>query len=149
MIDDTKTLIYAVQGNIARGAIIESDLTLSPCYVARVGNSFAHGKTVKDAFADAQAKEVKKTPIKKRLEMFKKKYPLLDSTAKGQDLFDWHNILTGSCRMGREAFCREHGVLLQEKYTIGYFLDLTENAYGGSVIKQLKQLYNGNSIENY
>ena len=58
-----------------------------------------------------------------------------------QDFFEWHNKLTGSCLMGREQFAREHEVDLEASMTVREFIKLTENAYGGSTIRKLKEFY--------
>ena len=46
-IDNIPIIITQVHGNIAYGYIIDIDLTLKSCFIAKVGNSFAHGKTIK------------------------------------------------------------------------------------------------------
>ena len=142
MVDDVPTLIDSVHRNYAKGSVIKDDLTLQPCYIAKVGNLFAHGKTLKEAMRDAQAKYDENLPIEERIANFKKQYPTLDTKAKGKELYDWHHILTGSCRMGRDKFCRANDVSMDAEYTIEYFLHLTENAYGSSVIKQVIDAYN-------
>ena len=58
-----------------------------------------------------------------------------------QDFFEWHNKLTGSCLMGREQFAREHEVDLEASMTVREFIKLTENAYGGSTIRKLKEFH--------
>ena len=140
-IDCVPTIITQVRGNIARGYIVKEDLTLDPCFIAKVGDSFAHGKTLKEALADAEAKEMKNTPIEKRIEKFIEVFGSLDSEHTGKKFYDWHHILTGSCKMGRDGFCKSHDIDLEKKYTVRYFLDITENAYGGDVIKQIRESY--------
>ena len=49
--------------------------------------------------------------------------------------------LTGSCLMGREQFARKHEVDLEASMTVREFIKLTENAYGGSTIRKLKEFY--------
>ena len=140
-IDATPTLIYNVRGNVARGAILRNDLTLKDCYIAKVGNSFAHGDTAKEAMRDATAKDMEQRPLKERIGEFVKQYPKLTTKATGRELYDWHHILTGSCAMGRNEFCRANDVKMEELYTIDYFLKLTENSYGGDVIRQVRESY--------
>ena len=41
--------------------------------------------------------------------------------------------------MGREQFCKEKGLDIDAEYTVREFISLTENAYGGDTIKQLKE----------
>ena len=58
-IDRIPTIITQVYGNIAYGYIVKKDLTTSPCFIAKVGNSFAHGDTLEKVVADAREKEIK------------------------------------------------------------------------------------------
>ncbi len=136
-IDNVPSVITQVHGNIACGYIVKEDLTLEPCFIAKVGNSFAHGKTLKDAVADAEAKETKRLPIEERIEKFMGVFGSLDSEYTGKEFYDWHHILTGSCRMGRDKFCEENGIDLEKKYSVRYFLNITKNSYGGDVIKEI------------
>ena len=141
-VDSVPTIIIQIKGNFAKGYIIDEDnLTFVPCYIAKVGNSFAHGKTLKEAVADAKVKDIEKMAIEERIEKFKVVFGSLDSEHTGKKFYDWHHILTGSCRMGRDRFCKVHKIDLEKKYTVRYFLDITENAYGGDVIKQIRESY--------
>lgn len=58
-INKIPTIITQVYGNIAYGYIVKKDLTTSPCFIAKVGNSFAHGDTLEKVVADAREKEIK------------------------------------------------------------------------------------------
>ena len=136
-IDCVPTIITNIHNNVAIGFIIGFDMTLIPCYVAKAGNSFAHGKTLKDAVKDAEAKEVREMPIEERIEKFIEVFGSLDSEHTGKEFYDWHHILTGSCRMGRDAFCKENGIDLTKKYSVKYFLNITKNSYGGDIIKKI------------
>ena len=140
-IDDVKTIITHVRGYIARGYIVKEDLTFEPCFIAKVGNSFAHGKTIKEAVADAEAKEMENMPIEERIKKFIEVFGTLDSEHTGKKFYDWHHILTGSCRMGRDEFCKAHGIDLEKKYTVRYFLDITQDSYGSDVIQQIVAAY--------
>ena len=51
------------------------------------------------------------------------------------------NFTIGSCRMGRDEFCKAHDINLEKKYTVRYFLDITKNSYGRDVIKMLRKAY--------
>ena len=136
-IDGVPTIITNIHNNVASGFIIRFDMTLIPCYVAKAGNSFAHGKTLKDAVKDAEAKEMGEMPIEERIEKFIEVFGSLDSEHTGKEFYDWHHILTGSCRMGRDAFCKENNIDLEKKYSVRYFLNITKNSYGGDIIKQI------------
>jgi len=148
LVDDVPTLIYAVHGGYARGAILRGDLSLRPCYVARVGNCFAHGDTIREARCDAVEKDLKKLPVKERIASFVAAHPDPDAECSGRDLYDWHHILTGSCRMGRDEWCREHGLSpARARMTVWEFCRLTADAYGGATIRAVAALY-GISIED-
>lgn len=136
-IDGVPTIITHIHNDVASGFIIGFDMTLIPCYVAKAGNYFAHGKTLKDALKDAEAKEMREMPIEERIEKFIEVFGSLDSEHTGKEFYDWHHILTGSCRMGRDKFCEENGINLTKKYSVRYFLNITKNSYGGDIIKQI------------
>ena len=140
MIDSTPTLIYHVRGQIAVGAILQDDLTLRDCYIAKMGNFFAHGETAEQAIADAQKKYEKKRPLKERIASFVAKFPI-GVKAPASEFFEWHNILTGSCTIGREQFCRERGIKMDDLYTSEQFIDITKDAYGSDAILKLKEAY--------
>ena len=140
MFDDTPTVIYSVKGQVARGAFVRADLTLDPCYIARVGNSFAHGETIRKAVEDATEKDMQDRPLEERIAMFVQVHPDLD-TPYG-DLFQWHSNLTGSCRMGRENWCREHGLNPTDSITVRQFIEGTKDNFGGGAIRQLAKSYN-------
>lgn len=144
LIDNVQTLLYRSHGNVARGAILRQDLTLIPCYVVRDGQGiFAHGKTIEEAMEELAEKLFEGMPVEERIERFTeafergKEYPV-------KAFYDWHNKLTGSCAMGREEFAKAHGIDIEnDVMTVDQFLDLTENAYGGRIIKQLRQKIEG------
>ena len=141
-IDGVKTIIYSTKGNVARCAILNTDLTLDDCYVAKWGTSFAHGKTSKIAIEEAKNKELSNSPIEERIGLFKsefsknKKYPAIN-------FYKWHSILTGSCSFGKENFVKNKSIDLEnDKMTVKEFIDLTKNEYGGEVIMQLANDFN-------
>lgn len=136
-VNDTPTLIDLILGDYAQGRILCCDLTTESCYVARVDNCFAHGRTLKEAVADAESKATNMRPIEERISRFKESFPSLETQAKGYEFYRWHYTLTGSCTMGRDQFIREHELDMEKEYTVQYFLDITKEAYGGSVIHQL------------
>lgn len=140
-IDYVPSIITQVHGNIACGYIVKADLTLESCFIAKVGNSFAHGKTLKEAVADAKAKEAKRLPIEERIEKFREVFGSLDSEHTGKEFYEWHHILTGSCKMGRDEFCKSHNIDLTQKYSVRYFLDITKNSYGKNIIKLIEKAY--------
>ena len=140
-IDNVPTIITQVHGNFAYGYIVKDDLTLSPCFIAKVSNSFAHGKTLEEAVADAKAKELEKMTVEERVAKFVEAFGPLDSEHTGKEFYDWHNILTGSCHMGRDEFCRSHSIDLTQKYSVRYFLNITKGSYGSDVIQLIIKAY--------
>ena len=89
---------------------------------------------------DATNKALRNEPVERRIERFKTAYPDFDRPIPAKELFDWHNILTGSCLFGRQQFCKEHEIAVdKDTFSVNQFIDLTVNAYGGDVIKQLKK----------
>lgn len=80
-------------------------------------------------------------PIKERIAKFIEVFGSLDLEHTGKEFYDWHHILTGSCKMGRDEFCKSHNIDLTHKYSVDYFLDITKNAYGSDVIQQVYESY--------
>ena len=141
MVDNMQTIITLVHGNVAQGFILQSDLQLEPCFIVKENNKFAHGNTLRDAFTSLQEKLYDDSTEEERIEAFKQKFPSYDTKYDNQDLFTYHHVLTGSCRMGRESFVLDRGLSLDDKITVREFVQLTKNAYGGNIIKQLPQAY--------
>ena len=139
-IDDVFTLIDSVSGNFAKGRILSKDMTTRPCYIAKVGNYFAHGDTLREAMADAQAKYNENRPLTERIADFNREFPDRDVKVDAARLFEWHHILTGSCLAGRKAFCEDRGLDYEHgHYTVNEFIRLTREAYGGEEIKELEK----------
>ena len=135
-IDCLPTAIKSVHSNFKRGFIINDNLTLKPCYIANFNGFFAHGKTLKEAISEAKNKYFSSKSVIERMiefeKLFKKgkKYP-------NKEFFKWHNLLTGSCLMGRENFCLSKGIDLNDRSTPEEFIELCKNYFGGEIIKQL------------
>ena len=55
-----------------------------------------------------------------------------------KDFFDWHGKITGSCELGRN-FKKSQYRLRNDVFTVAEFIALTENEYGGEIIKRLKE----------
>ena len=138
LIDDTQTIIESVRGNIAKGCILQSDLTLTPCHVVKENGKFAHGNTLREAFEALQEKLYDESTEEERLQKFREHFPDFSAKYPARELFTWHHILTGSCKAGRESFCRDHGIDIDKyTFTIHEFISLTKDSYGGETIKKL------------
>ena len=138
MIDGIAITISHIHGNIAKGTIVNRDLTETPCYIVKEGKYFAHGKTLAEVREELQDKLFNKMSVKERIAEFWKchkkgiKYPT-------KDFFEWHHKLTGSCLMGRQQFAKDHDVDLEGEMTVEEFIALTKNSFGGDIIKRLEE----------
>ena len=141
-IDVVPTLIDHVHENVAKGRILQDDLTTEDCYIVKQGSLFAHGETLRKAMDALRGKLFEDMPEDERIAEFVKvhewgkQYP-------SADYYEWHHRLTGSCDMGRSEFAKRHGYKLtdDELLTVEEFIKLTANSYGGSVIKKLRESY--------
>lgn len=138
IVDGIPTTISHIHGNTAKGTIVNNDLTETPCYIVKEDRYFAHGETLAEANASLQDKSFEEMPTEERIAAFWKchkkgvKYPT-------KDFFEWHHKLTGSCLMGRQQFAKDHGIDLEGEMTVEEFITLTENSFGGDIIKQLEE----------
>ena len=139
VIDETPTILRQVRGNVARGAILGCDLSLTPCWVVKQGGTFAHGATLREAMEALRDKLFEDMPEEERVRAFLaetergKKYP-------ARYFYDWHHRLTGSCDMGRASFARGHGIDVDTyELDLDEFVRLTCNAYGGDVIRRVME----------
>ena len=136
-IDGVNTLIRSVRGNTAHGAILNGDLTLTPCYIVKQDNIFAHGETLREAMEALRDKLFEDMPEDERIDAFLRE-TAREKTYPTQYFYDWHHRLTGSCDMGRKQFARDYGVDLEHgMMTLTEFLELTKDAYGGDVIRKV------------
>ena len=141
-VDNVYTIFTAIRGNVAKGyALLQSDLTLVPCFIVKENDLFAHGNTLRDAFNSLQEKLYDDSTEEGRIAAFKKKFPEYDVKYDNRDLFAYHHVLTGSCRMGRESFCKDKGLSLDGKTSVREFVELTQNDYGGDIIAKLPSAY--------
>ena len=136
IIDNISTIITSIHGNVAKGFILNKNLTLEKIFVAKGNNKFAHGKTLKEAVADLQEKIFDDLGIEEKIEMFNKQFNRFDKYI-GEEFYKWHHILTGSCTAGRNNFVRENNLDLKKTYSVDEFIKITKNSYGGNIIKKL------------
>ena len=136
-IESVNTLIRSVCGNIAHGAIVNNDLTITPCYIVKQDGVFAHGETLREAMEALRDKLFEDMPEDERIDAFLRETDR-EKTYPTQYFYDWHHRLTGSCDMGRKQFALDHGVDLEHgMMTLTEFLELTKDAYGGDVIRKV------------
>jgi len=141
MIDSIMTVITHIKNNVAKGFILCSDLSLSPCYVAKQDNLFAHGETVKEAIQALNVKIFDNMSTDERIDSFIGNFDW-DIKYPAMEFFDWHNKLTGSCQLGRETFAKDHEIdLLNDQFTVKEFIELTKDSFEGQIIRQLETAY--------
>ena len=140
LVDHVQTIITRVYKNIAKGFILNKDLTLESCYIAKGHNMFAHGTTSKKAIESLQAKIFDNLDTEDAIEEFRKKFKK-NKKYKGKQFYEWHHILTGSCTMGRDNFVKNNQIDLEKEFSVIEFIELCKNDYGGSIIRELKQYY--------
>ena len=139
IIDEMPTIIKSVRNNIAKGFILNGDFTLIPTFVVKENGKFAHGETLHDAFDSLQEKLYDDSTEEERLEAFKKHFPDFTKKVSAKELFHWHHVLTGSCKQGRMSFCANKGIDIdKDAYTVHEFIGLTQDSYGGDIIRKLK-----------
>ena len=138
IIDEMPTIIKFVRNNVAKGFILNNDFTLEETFVVKENNQFAHGKTLHEAFQSLQEKLYDDSTEEERLEAFKEHFKDFSQQYSAKELFTWHHVLTGSCKQGRESFCKQYGIDLdKDMFTIHDFVELTKDSYGGDIIKRL------------
>ena len=141
-VDGIATIITNVRGNIAKGYLLCDDLTLSPCYVAKGQNMFAHGETAKAAVHALQEKIYANMDADAAIETFIQEFPDREKKYLARAFYVWHHLLTGSCETGRDKFVNEHGIGLEnDTFTVQEFIDITRNDYGEDVIRQLEKAW--------
>ena len=138
MIDGVQTIIRKIRFGAAFGVILNSDLTLTRCWVVKGNNQFAHGTTLKEAREALAEKLFDCMSEDERIVAFWKEHNRTDKY-NGRDLWAWHHRLTGSCEMGRNQFCADRGIDIDgTEWTVDEFIELCKDSYGGRIIKRLK-----------
>ena len=136
-VDNISCIFKSVHENYALVEVIDvNSLELKKAFIGKFENCFAHGETIRDAIEDARSKYYQTLDFdeakEKLIAEFKEKGKL---TVK--ELYNWHGILTGSCRFGRTQFQTEHNLKDDDLLTLEEFVELTKNAFGGERILSL------------
>ena len=141
-IDGVNTIFEHINKNVAKGKIVNGDLTTEDCYIVKGNNMFAHGETIKKAMQALQEKIYDSLDVDEAIAKFKEKFKQKNRKYNASDFYVWHHILTGSCEQGRVNFCKNNNIDLKNgKYTVLEFIEITENSYCGDIIKRLKKYY--------
>ena len=140
LIDDVLTAITQLHGDVARGYIVQGDLTKRDCYVVKRNGLFAHGDDLKSAQAAVMDKVFAQLDADERIAEFAKTHAP-DAAYLTADFYKWHGLLTGSCAAGRDQFARDRGIDMGGAMTVDEFIALCENAYGREIIAKVKGRY--------
>jgi len=138
-IDGIPTVIKRLHANLAKGYVIGKDFTTVPCYIAKdnIGH-FAHGESGAKARENLANKALMDKTVDERVRKFIEHFDL-DKTYSGHEFYKWHNILTGSCDVGRELFVKNNEIDLDREYTVFEFLNITEMYYEGWIISKVRK----------
>ena len=141
MINNIPTIIKSVRGNIAKGFILQEDLTLSLCYIAKENRIFTHGNTIRSALAALQKRMYFDLTRNERISKFKEHFNDFTKKYPASDLFVWHHILARDKKKTCDLFCLKHGIDLEkDSFTLYEFIEITKKSYGGEFIKKLLNL---------
>ncbi len=121
----------------AKVAVInKTDLSSELQFIYKFNGCFAHGKTLREAKADAENKYYSQLDVNERIKKFHETFKV-NVKYSAKLFYEWHTTLTGSCGSGKDLWVKERGVDLNSKMTIQEFIELTKNSYGGEIIKKL------------
>lgn len=140
MIDGVPTIITGLRGSVAMGFIVMADLSKRRTFVVKGGGKFAHGEDLHAAQAALEEKLFDDMPVEEKLEAFREQFTPGEAYTVA-DFYDWHHRLTGSCTQGRDAFAQDHELSMNDAMTPEEFIDLTKDAFGGRIIRQLAEHY--------
>lgn len=135
-VDNIPCYFLAIKDGLAKVKIIKDDFTTEVRYISKQGNLFAHGKTKEEASQSVLDKHFASLSFAEKKSEFIKKFKKNDKH-KANIFFDWHHILTGSCKSGRLDFIQSRGISLESEMTVLDFLQVTQNEYNGAIIKEI------------
>ena len=139
-IDNVQTILDHVRGNVAKGRILNGDLTTKKCWIVKQDGKFAHGASLREAQQALVDKLFDDMPEDERIEAFVAEHEI-NTAYPNRVFYSWHHRLTGSCDLGRKTWVEERGLSLDDSITTREFLELTKDAYGGSVIRKVLERY--------
>jgi hypothetical protein len=135
-------MFISIHGNSACVEVISNDThETEKAFIAKMSGFFAHGKTLKEAFNAVKEKYLNIMDIEEKKKRFVELFPNKEKKYLIKDLYQWHGIITGSCNFGRDRFIEEHNINIEGKMSINQFFKITENEYGGNIIKSLEEFY--------
>ncbi len=137
-IDEIPCVINSIKSDYALVEVIEyNGLNTSSMYVAKKDGFFAHGHTLEEAIKDANEKWMVSQTVEEKIEQFKIQFKK-GILYKAQLFYDWHTLLTGSCKAGKDMWISQKGISLEGDMTVAQFIDITKNEYGAEIIRRLQ-----------
>lgn len=137
-IDGVATIITRIRNNVARGYVVNENLTLQKCVIVKNDKFYAHGKNLREAQNALTNKIFAQMNVEQKINEFIKTFKDFNKKYPNKDFYLWHNRLTGSCEYGRKQFAKNHGIDIENgKMTVKEFLDLTKKTYGNDIIKRI------------
>lgn len=120
--------------------INRTDFTAQVAFIGKCKGFFAHGETLRMALQDAKGKYYRSVDFEAKKEELKALFlRSADKKLPVSTLYDWHGILTGSCRFGRDEFMRTHALKDDDRLTLNEFVNLTAAHFGGDKIQKLQE----------
>ena len=86
LVDGVATIFISIHGNVAKGFILQSDLTMTPCYVVKGNGMFAHGDDLHKAMAALRDKMFEDMPEEERIAEFIKEHPDKDKAYPNKEI---------------------------------------------------------------
>lgn len=138
-VDGIPCVVDSAHESFAAVRVIDTqDFSARDAFVGKFCGCMAHGETIRDAVSDAREKFMSGLDygsVRERL--------LAEFRDKGRltvrELYAWHGALTGSCRFGRTEFQKRHGLDDGDELTLGEFVALCRDEFGGDKIAMLEQ----------
>ena len=96
-------------------------------YIARIGDKFAHGKTIDEAKNDLRYK------LSDRGTSKYKSWKVTDIKST-DELIEAYMTITGACSFGTKQFCES--IKLKDEYSINEIIELTKGRYGNEQFKE-------------
>ena len=95
-------------------------------------------QTLRNALQDAKEKDYRNIDFETKKEELKRLFlRSADKKLPVRTLYEWHGILTGSCRFGCDEFMRTHTLKNDDRLTLNEFINFTAAHFGGNKIQQL------------
>lgn len=141
-VDGMPTVFTNIHRNVDKGYFLERNVYLKPCYIVKGNGYFAHGETLAEAQNALEEKILNNMAVDKKIARFREKFPDISKEYPAKVFYDWHHTLTGSCEMGRNSFAASHNINVETAVlTVKEFIELTEHAYCGEIIRKLRESY--------